>query len=184
MKLQEGMHVWVSGDSAALGIEDYNVRVSSAGIVQSTPGPEDKKVLVTLDVIDNDHNVCVFMNKNAPGITVEMNKPRSVAETILQQLGGNRFIVMTGAKNFLSDGNTLRMQLPRNRSRANRLFITLDEGSDTYKMRFFRYSAPRFNTKTCTFTSEKVEEVDFVEGVYADALCDIFTAVTGFATSL
>lgn len=29
----------------------------------------------------------------------------SVAETILQQLGGQRFTAMTGSKNYLADGN-------------------------------------------------------------------------------
>ena len=36
----------------------------------------------------------------------------TIANTILEQLGGNKFIAMTGAKNFVSDGNTLRMTLP------------------------------------------------------------------------
>ena len=31
----------------------------------------------------------------------------SVAETILQQLGGQRFTAMTGSKNYLADGNSL-----------------------------------------------------------------------------
>ena len=48
------------------------------------------------------------------------------ANIILEQLGGNKFIAMTGAKNFVSDGNTLRMTLPKNRSKANRLYVTLD----------------------------------------------------------
>lgn len=184
MKFQAGMKIWVNGDSAALGIDDYNVRVSTAGIVNVTPGPQDKTMLVTLDVIDNDHNVCVSINIDAPGITPADTAASSVPNTILQQLGGSKFIAMTGASNFVGDGNTLRMKLPRNRSRANRLFITLDEGSDTYTMRFFRYTAPRFNTKNCTFSNEKVEEVRLFDNVYAENLCELFTAVTGFATSL
>ena len=47
----------------------------------------------------------------------------SIATIILDQLGGPGFIMMTGAKNFVSDGNTLRMTLPRNASGANRLYI-------------------------------------------------------------
>lgn len=50
----------------------------------------------------------------------------SVAETILQQLGGQRFTAMTGSKNYLADGNSLRMTLAKNHSKANRLAITLD----------------------------------------------------------
>ena len=56
-----------------------------------------------------------------------------VADIILEQLGGNKFLAMTGAKNLLADGNTLRMTLPKNRSKANRLYITLDP-DDTYTM--------------------------------------------------
>ena len=56
----------------------------------------------------------------------------SVAETILQQLGGHRFTVMTGSKNYIADGNSLRMTLAKTHSKANRLTITLDEVTDTY----------------------------------------------------
>ena len=66
-----------------------------------------------------------------------MTKTMSIAGTILEQLGGNKFIAMTGASHFVSDGNTLRMTLPKNGSKANRLYITLDEGTDTYTMHFF-----------------------------------------------
>ena len=107
----------------------------------------------------------------------------SIANTILEQLGGNKFIVMTGAKNFLSDGNTLRMTLPKNRSKANRLYVTLD-ATDTYTMRFFRYTAGRLNKKTFAWFPDKQEDIKVVSGVYADMLQDIFTATTGMATHL
>lgn len=71
----------------------------------------------------------------------------SVAETILQQLGGQRFTAMTGSKNYLADGNSLRMTLAKNHSKANRLTITLDEATDTYRMRFYKYTAGRLNKK-------------------------------------
>lgn len=106
-----------------------------------------------------------------------------VADIILQQLGSGRFIAMTGSKNFVSDGNTLRMSLAKNSSKANRLWITLD-GDDTYTMRFFKYTAPRFNTKTCTFTEEKVTEIKKISGVYCDMLQDIFTSTTGLYTRI
>ena len=43
----------------------------------------------------------------------------NIPNVILQQLGGNKFLAMTGAKNLVGDGNTLRMTLPRNGSKAN-----------------------------------------------------------------
>lgn len=106
-----------------------------------------------------------------------------VADIILEQLVGHKFVVMTGSKNFLADGNTLRMNLAKNGSKANRLWITLD-ADDTYTMRFFKYTAPRFNSKTLTFTEEKITEVREHKGVYCDMLQDIFTEVTGLYTRL
>lgn len=104
-----------------------------------------------------------------------------VADIILNQLGGGRFAAMTGSSHFVSDGNTLRMSLAKNSSKANRLYITLDP-DDTYTMRFFRYSAPRFNSKTISFTDEKITEIKEIKGVYCDMLQGIFTQVTGLYT--
>jgi len=107
----------------------------------------------------------------------------TVANIIYNQLGGNKFVVMTGSKNFLEDGNTLRMALAKNASKANRLWITL-EADDTYTMRFFKYTAPRFSTKTYTFSDEKITEVRTIKGVYCDMLQELFTEVTGLYTRL
>lgn len=46
-----------------------------------------------------------------------------VAKTILEQLGGGKFIAMTGSKDFIDLGNGLRMNLARNKTSANRLEI-------------------------------------------------------------
>lgn len=107
----------------------------------------------------------------------------SVASEILNQLGGNRFIVMTGTKNFISDGYTLRMTLPKNLSKANRLEITLTP-DDLYTVRFYRYTAPRLNRTTWTYSDEKITEIEIIDGVYCDMLQEIFTRVTGMYTHL
>lgn len=107
----------------------------------------------------------------------------NIPEIILNQLGGNKFIAMTGSKNFVADGNTLRMALAKNGSKANRLYITL-EADDTYTMHFFRYTAPRFNSRTYSFTDEKITEVKTIKGVFCDQLQELFTKVTGMYTSL
>ena len=113
----------------------------------------------------------------------------SVGDIILSQLGGQRFVVMTGAKDFVWDDKkqTLRMSLPKNGSRANRLHITL-RWDDTYNMRFSRYtpSKLRINNKkgTADFISEKVEEVKTYEMVYCDQLQELFTEVTKMYTHL
>lgn len=105
------------------------------------------------------------------------------ADIILQQMGGHRFVAMTGCSHFVSDGDTLRMSIPKNGSRANRLYITLDT-DDTYTMRFFRYTAPKLSRKTFEFVGEKVEEVKTYTGVYFDQLQELFTEVTKMYTRL
>ena len=57
-----------------------------------------------------------------------------IANTILQQLGGHGFTVMTGSRNYINLGNGLQMSLARNKTSANRLKIILDEDTDTYTM--------------------------------------------------
>ena len=108
----------------------------------------------------------------------------SVARTIYEQLGGNRFVVMTGAKNLVGDGNTLRMTLPRNGSRANRLWVTYDEGLDLYDMRFFRYRPGRIDIRTGKTIEEKVSDEKIYRGIFFDQLQEIFTEHTKLYTHL
>jgi hypothetical protein len=62
---------------------------------------------------------------------------KEVSETILQQLGGRRFIVMTGAKDFVAIDNGLRFRIGKNSSRANIVKVIL-QGDDTYTMQFVK----------------------------------------------
>lgn len=100
-----------------------------------------------------------------------------IAKIILEQIGGGRFIAMTGSKVFIDLGNGLRMNLTRNRTSANRLDILLDEATDTYIMRFYRHS---FSKKTFEVTTKDIARH---EGVYCDMLEEMFTSVTGLYTS-
>lgn len=113
-----------------------------------------------------------------------MGKELTIAETILAQLGGNRFIAMTGSKNFVSDGNSLRMRLARNRSKANFLTITLDQTTDTYVMRFFYFRSGYLSMKTGKFVPDVEKENTVYTEVYAGEMCRIFEDVTGLATKL
>lgn len=103
-----------------------------------------------------------------------------IAETILQQLGGNRFIAMTGAKNFVGDDYSLSMTLPRNASRANRLKITLTP-MDDYTMEFTRQTVGHL-TKNYKWIEGKTETVKTFDGIYCDQLQELFTSVTGMYT--
>ena len=99
----------------------------------------------------------------------------NIAETILDQIGGNKFIVMTGSKNFLNIGNGLRMNLTRNKSKAQYLKIELN-ACDTYTMKFF--SARR------TESDIIIKDIETISGVYADQMARIFEQVTGLYTRL
>ena len=99
-----------------------------------------------------------------------------VAKIILQQIGGRRFVAMTGSHDLINLGNGLRMSLSRNKTSANRLEIIYDEGSDIYDLRFYRQS---INHKTFEV---KTKDIKTIDGVYCDMLEDIFTDVTGLYT--
>ena len=102
---------------------------------------------------------------------------KQVSATILAQLGGNKFIVMTGSKNFVygtnnSGNDYITMQLTTNKAKAKFLQITLLP-SDTYHMEFIKIDR-ELNRKV----------VANHEGVYCDMLQDIFTQTTGLYTRL
>lgn len=96
----------------------------------------------------------------------------SVSTAIYQQLGGNKFATMTGAKNFVSGGRDLCFKLPRaakNKINNVRITLTFD---DTYTVEFGRVHNGNY-TVISTHT-----------GIYNDALQALFTAETGLNTHL
>lgn len=106
-----------------------------------------------------------------------------VAMEILKQLGGNKFLAMTGAKNLTCDNNSLNMKLSKNMSKANYLKITLNS-LDTYDIRFYNVTDGRMNMKTFESSPIKNKDIKVLNGVYCDQLQEIFTEVTGMYTSL
>ena len=97
----------------------------------------------------------------------------NIAQTILEQLGGRRFLVMTGAKKLIAHENGLSMRLPGNmcKQRINYLKIVLDP-SDTYTMEFGRVWGMTYKI------------IETISDVYCDMLQDIFTSKTGMETNL
>ena len=98
------------------------------------------------------------------------------ATIMLQQLGGNRFIAMTGAKDFVSGDKPhpmLRFRIPKRltKNKATHFRVTLMP-SDTYKLETLRY----WNGV------EKVLEME--SGIYCDMPQARFTAMTGLDTRL
>lgn len=97
---------------------------------------------------------------------------------ILNQLGGNRFLAMTGSKNLSyseKENNYLQMRLARNKIGAQFLKIELTV-MDTYKMIFTKAVGKKYEQ---TLVTLKV-----VENVYCDMLQSMFTEVTGLYTHL
>lgn len=94
-----------------------------------------------------------------------------VASTILAQLGGNRFRVMTGANSFVGSKSSLMFRLPRANKRINRVRIEL-EPSDTYKVEFYRV------------WGGEAKLIEARDGIYCDMLERVVSDVTGLATRL
>jgi len=96
-------------------------------------------------------------------------------EVILQQLGGNKFLAMTGASNLVTRGQAdLAMKLPRGFAKdgINHVRIVLDRTTDTYTVTF---------SKTRGLQSATVREL---ATVYGDQLPSVFESITGLRVSL
>lgn len=93
----------------------------------------------------------------------------TTAAHILQQLGGNKFIAMTGAACF-EDNGKLVVKF-KGSPKANLLHVTLTE-ADTYNVTVMKYRGL------------SIKVVKEVEGAYADMLRPIFENATGLKTSL
>jgi hypothetical protein len=61
----------------------------------------------------------------------------AVAESIIEQLGGNKFIAMTGAKNFVGDKNSLSFRLPSRFAKDGINFVRVVlNGLDLYDVEY------------------------------------------------
>lgn len=107
---------------------------------------------------------------------VRKSLKENTAREILQQLGGNKFITMTGAKNLADGGSYLAFKLPRAKDGINYVKIKLNS-MDTYDIEF---GAVR-HSKTSGYTYKVIHSVD---GIYNDQLQEIFTQYTGLYTRL
>ena len=96
-----------------------------------------------------------------------------VARTILAQLGGNRFIAMTGSKQFAAGDNRLSFKVGSNPKKVTHFRVTLDS-DDTYTVESLKWNGRKLEMQTLKSHS----------GVYCDMLQDLFTAETGLYTRL
>tara|TARA_A100001011_G_scaffold201535_1_gene209877 strand:+ start:314 stop:1633 length:1320 start_codon:yes stop_codon:yes gene_type:complete len=96
---------------------------------------------------------------------------RKKAAIILKQIGGNRFIAMTGAKGFAFSDKYMSFKIGRNSKGIN--FVRIGHNAkDLYDMEFGFVSTRGIKVK------KKVKDI------YADMLGQIFTKYTGMRTSL
>ena len=93
----------------------------------------------------------------------------SIAQTILNQLGGGQFVMMTGARKLVAGPNWLSFRIPF--PKINAVQITL-EGSDLYTVVFYYVRAG------------KIREVSRHEDIFNDQLSDLFRRETGLETRL
>jgi len=104
---------------------------------------------------------------------------REVGNEILRQLGGGRFMSMVGGKNAMYGmfGGKPGLQVSIGKGAEggiNRVIITLDPATDTYRMEFWKIAKGGMST-------QKVSEASMV---YADDLQRVFTNRTKFYTSM
>ena len=95
-----------------------------------------------------------------------------IAKTILNQLGGNKFIAMTGAKNLGHTNKGLQMKIGRNAKGVTHVIIDLDRGKDLYDIEFVKVRGMKRTT------------VKKLKGVYADQLGIMFKKYTGMNVRL
>lgn len=96
----------------------------------------------------------------------------TVAETIFDHLGRNRFVAMTGAKTFVGGKDYLSFRVPATltKERINCVKITLR--NDLYDIECFAIRGTNIKEK-CSIT-----------GIFADSLQNTFTELTGLDTRL
>ena len=110
-----------------------------------------------------------ILQKIKESVNERMDK-RQAGET-LKQLGGNKFIAMTGAKQFSVGPKGMGFRIGRNAKSINYIRIDL-KSTDLYDMEFIR------------IRGSKIKVVKKVTGVYNDQLQKMFTKYTGMYTSL
>lgn len=110
--------------------------------------------------------MCVYL------CIIKNNDKMNVANEILTQLGGQKFIAMTGSKNFVGSKDGLTFKVGSGtKNKTTHVEIKLN-GLDLYNVRFLK----------CSIKAIKV--ISEHENIYFDMLRPLFTEQTGFYTNL
>jgi len=102
----------------------------------------------------------------------------AVANEIFRQIGGKRFVVMTGAKYVTAIRGGLELRLPRAKDGINLVEIMYNKGADDYTMSFYRFQAPTLKREWKKTLKKQYKNI------YADDLQRLFTDATGLDTHL
>lgn len=94
-----------------------------------------------------------------------------IAQTILTQLGGRRFLAMTGARDLVASETSLAMRLPIGKARNLRIELAAD---DTYTVKSLRWNRTNLQYGITAIAS----------GVYADSLRDVVEGMTDLLVGL
>ena len=139
--------------------------------------PHLKKFVKDVNILKKKHKV---KNIVVPGLEwmsdmkeQSVNEARLDPKQTIQQLGGNRFLYMVGAKNLAVDKsrNELHMKIMRNAKGVSHVVVRLTS-LDLYDMKFLSIRAGKIRVKA----KEK--------GVYGDQLATFFKKHTGLNTRL
>ena len=127
----------------------------------------------------------------------------TIAKTIMQQLGGRRFMAMTGTREVVAIDRGVRFRIGRNATRTNMVRVTL-RGDDTYKMEFlYVRNAPNPYTALVKYLGRGMNPIEAdrkikqqiaaaaqptvlhqYDGVYCDQLEELFRDYTKLNTRL
>jgi len=114
---------------------------------------------------------------NTQQAEIDMGKTERIerAKIILEQLGGNRFIAMTGAKNFLTHDDGLSFRLPTlpnyTKTGINYVRIRLND-SDLYDIEYAKIYGMKYTNKTTS------------QDLFCDMIAEDFETTTGLYTHL
>jgi len=95
-----------------------------------------------------------------------------IAKQIYEQIGGRRFMLITGSHDAESIRNGMRLKLIKNKSGGNRLDIILN-AADLYDLRFWRHAE-----------GKKAMTMLLLRDIYFENLADMFSGATGLATTM
>ena len=97
-----------------------------------------------------------------------MSESKQVAIEILNQLGGNKLIAMTGARNFVSSPDSLGFKIPSRSAKNGINFVKITLNSmDTYDVQFKK------------IWNMKITDISSHDGIYNDMLKPLFVKETG-----